>query len=205
MTEGAGTSPPPRTFVESTAAPPPEAELLARCRTGDEAAWRELVGRFSRYVYAIAVRGFRLGVEDAEDVFQEVFTRLYEQLDVLRDDAGIRRWIAQVTRRLCVDHFRERNPEAIPLEEADPGGLDERLTRIDETLTIWRAVEKLSDQCREILDRFFCRDESYATISRALAVAPGTVASRISRCLDRLRERLQHQWEAPVRVDVDPR
>jgi len=47
-----------------------DAELVARCRAGDERAWAELVERFSRYVYAIAVQGFRLSETDAEDVFQ---------------------------------------------------------------------------------------------------------------------------------------
>ena len=68
-----------------------DAELVARCRSGDHDAWRALVERFSRYVYAIAVQAFRLPEHDAEDVFQEVFARTYEHLDRLRDDAAIRR------------------------------------------------------------------------------------------------------------------
>ncbi|HEX2482768.1 MAG TPA: hypothetical protein VHQ69_12880, partial [Methylomirabilota bacterium] len=57
-----------------------DAQLVARCRTGDHDAWRELVDRFSRYVYAIAIQGFKMSEHDAEDVFQEVFTRAYEHL-----------------------------------------------------------------------------------------------------------------------------
>jgi DNA-directed RNA polymerase specialized sigma24 family protein len=48
-----------------------------------------------------------------------------------------------------------------------------------------------SEHCQEILDRFFARDESYRTIAEALELPPGTIASRISRCLARLRERLE--------------
>ena len=73
-----------------------DSQLVARCRTGDQAAWGELVERFSRYVYAIAVQAFRLPEADAEDVFQEVFARTYQQLDHLRDDAAIRPWIGQL-------------------------------------------------------------------------------------------------------------
>src|SRR3970282_2925520 len=79
------------------------ADLVQRCREGDPDAWAELVNRFTRYVYAVCVKGFRLGDEDAEDVFQAVFTRVYTRLDTLRDDAAIRPWIAQLTRRLCLD------------------------------------------------------------------------------------------------------
>ena len=67
-----------------------DAQLVGRCRNGDAAARNELVERFSRYVYAIAVRAYRLPEHDAEDVFQEVFARAYERLGSLRDDDAIR-------------------------------------------------------------------------------------------------------------------
>src|SRR5947207_14827789 len=81
-------------------------ELVSRCRAGDQQAWNELVDRFSRYVYAIAVQAFRLSEADAEDVFQEVFARAYQNLSKLRNDAAIRPWLAQLTRRLCLDMIR---------------------------------------------------------------------------------------------------
>jgi RNA polymerase sigma factor (sigma-70 family) len=49
----------------------------------------------------------------------------------------------------------------------------------------------LSEDCREVLERFFCRDESYRTIGEVLGIPSGTIASRISRCLGKLRERLE--------------
>src|SRR2546423_13208788 len=92
------------------------AELVARCRAGDEAAWSGLVERFSRYVYAIAVQGFRLREHDAEDVFQDVFARVYDRLDTLRDDDAFRPWIAQLTRRICIDRIAASAREE-PVEE----------------------------------------------------------------------------------------
>jgi RNA polymerase sigma factor (sigma-70 family) len=53
------------------------------------------------------------------------------------------------------------------------------------------ALASLSGECREVLDRFFCRDESYRTIGEELDLPAGTIASRISRCLARLREQLE--------------
>ena len=67
-----------------------DAQLVGRCRAGEAAAWNELVERFSRYVYAIAVRAYRLPEHDAEDVFQDDFARAYERLGSLRDDTAIR-------------------------------------------------------------------------------------------------------------------
>ena len=120
--------------------PASDAALVARCRAGEDEAWRELVERFSRYVYAIAVQAFRLPEHDAEDVFQEVFARTYE--------------------------------------------------RLDEALDVHQALDRLSGDCREVLDRFFARDESYRTIGDALDIPPGTIASRISRCLEKLKAEL---------------
>lgn len=166
------------------------AELVARCRTGDEEAWAQLVERFSRYVYAIAMQGFRLREQDAEDVFQEVFARVYERLDTLRSDDAVQPWIAQLTRRLCIDRLRSGSREE-PSEEVEPTGDEDALARIDEALDVHEAMEELSENCRDILDRFFARDESYRTIGDALSLPAGTIASRISRCLVKLREGLE--------------
>ena len=106
-----------------------DAELVSRCRTGEAAAWNELVERFSRYVYAIAVRVFRLPESDAEDVFQEVFARTYEHLDRLRDDAAIRPWLAQLTRRLCVDRLRAGGREQLSGDCSSRGPVISRAAR----------------------------------------------------------------------------
>jgi len=175
-----------------------DAQLVARCRAGDEGAWAELVRRYSRYVYAIAVQGFRLAEHDAEDVFQEVFARTYQRLDRLRDDAAIKPWLAQLTRNLCVDRLRETAREqpagADDLETAE---IDETLAALDDALTVQEALAALGEPCAELLDRFFCRDESYRTIGDELDLPAGTIASRISRCLAKLRERLEGRNEAP--------
>src|SRR2546429_6619412 len=100
-------------------------QLVARCRAGDQQAWAELVERFSRYVYAIAVQAFRLPEHDAEDVFQEVFARVFERLDTLREDDAVRPWIAQLTRRLCIDRLRAGSREVVADTEELPDGPDE--------------------------------------------------------------------------------
>jgi RNA polymerase sigma factor (sigma-70 family) len=165
-----------------------DARLVARCREGDQAAWAELVNRFSRYVYAIIGQGFGLRAENAEDVFQEVFTRTYQHLDRLRDDEAIRPWIAQLTRRLCIDHLRGASREQLTDEQVEPAELDETLSTLEEALSVHEALAGLPEHCQEILDRFFARDESYQTIGAALDIPSGTIASRISRCLGKLRE-----------------
>ena len=169
-----------------------DAQLVARCRAGEPEAWNELVERFSRYVYAICVQAFRLSSHDAEDVFQDVFARVYVNLDKLRSDDAVRPWIAQLTRRLCIDRLRagrrESPAEADDLEIEDA---DETIGAIEDAIAVRAGLDAMGDPCREILDRFFCRDESYRSIGDALGLPAGTIASRISRCLSKLRAELE--------------
>jgi RNA polymerase sigma factor (sigma-70 family) len=167
-----------------------DAQLVARCRDGDHEAWRTLVDRFSRYVYAIAVQAFKLPEHDAEDVFQEVFARAYEHLPKLRNDEAIRPWLAQLTRRLCIDRLRAGSSEQLS-EDVEIPDADDTIARIDDSLSVHDALAMLPDNCQEILDRFFARDESYRTIGHALDIPSGTIASRISRCLTKLRVEME--------------
>jgi RNA polymerase sigma factor (sigma-70 family) len=184
---------------ELTAAAVTDAALVARCRTGDDAAWRELVDRFSRYVYAIAIQGFRLSQQDAEDVFQEVFARVYERLESLREDEAVRPWIAQLTRRLCIDRLRAAARESdADIDELPELPAEDDLTALEQAFDVHEAMAGLPESCRQILDRFYARDESYRTIGDNLGLPAGTIASRISRCLDKLRDSFEGRKPPPA-------
>jgi RNA polymerase sigma factor (sigma-70 family) len=177
-----------------------DAELVARCRGGDPDAWRELVERYARYVYAIT-QAFRLGDADADDVFQETFARAYERLDTLRDDDAFRPWIASLSRRLCIDRLRAGSREQ-PIEDPDLElAAEDTLEQLTQAFDVHAALAELPENCREILDRFFARDESYKTIADALDLPSGTIASRISRCLARLRDRLGEETTTEARLE----
>jgi RNA polymerase sigma-70 factor (ECF subfamily) len=169
---------------------PSDAELVAGCRQGDPAAWHALVERFARYVSAIATQAFRLSDHDAEDVFQDVFAKAYERLGSLRSDDAIRPWIGQLTRNCCLDLLRSSS-RVVLVEEPEDGAADEVMATLDEAMTVRAGLAHLSEECREVLDRFFGRDESYRTIGAELDLPAGTIASRISRCLGHLRSELE--------------
>src|SRR3954469_4081597 len=127
-----------------------DAQLVSRRRAGEPEAWNEFVERFSRYVYAICSRGFRLAQHDAEDVFQEVFARAFERLSELRSDDAVRPWLAQLTRRLCIDRLR-LNARDMPSEaELDERDVDDVLTTLDDAMDVRSALDKVGDPCREI-------------------------------------------------------
>jgi RNA polymerase sigma factor (sigma-70 family) len=179
---------------------PSDATLVVRCRAGDDEAWALLVERFSRYVYAICIQGFRLSQHDSEDVFQDVFARAYERLGKLRDPSAVRPWLAQLTRRLCIDRLREAHREA-PVEELEPEGVDDVLETLDQALAVRQALAQIGEPCGDMLDRFFARDQSYQTIGEELDLPKGTIASRISRCLDKLKREME-DFEALVGPEV---
>jgi RNA polymerase sigma factor (sigma-70 family) len=171
-----------------------DAELVERCRAGDADAWGELVERYSRYVYAICVRGFRLSEEDAEDAFQDVFARVFTRLETLRDDSALRPWIAQLTRRRCLDVLAAGEKEQ-PTPEVGVDESGDDMAEIEEAFMVREAVAGLSELCQDILDRFFAQDQSYRTIAEELDIPSGTIASRISRCLRKLRDELEGRNE----------
>lgn len=167
-----------------------DGDLLARCRVGDELAWKELVDRYSRFVYAILMRAYRLGEDDAQEVFQEVFARTYQHLGSVRDASALRPWIAQVTRRAAVDRIRARRREVLSDELDDEAEIDSAVEHLGDAMLVRDALRALPQPCQEILDRCYARDESYRTIADALGITTGTVSSRLARCLDKLRDAL---------------
>jgi RNA polymerase sigma-70 factor (ECF subfamily) len=169
-----------------------DAELVARCRTGDQGAWRLLVERHAPLVTGLLRGAFRLELHDAEDAFQEVFTRLYLRLDSVRDDQAIRAWIAQVTRNVALDWLRRSRPEATAGEELQEHTFTEPLAAVEQALIVREALNRLPHHHAEILERFFVQDQSYREIAAELDLPAGTIASRISRALAALRR----EWES---------
>ena len=167
-----------------------EAALVARCRDGDQDAWTELVARFSHQTYAIARRAYGLHSHDAEELFQETFARAFQNLHALRDPDAFGYWIRKITRRLCVDHLRRAEPLPLTTDDLEDEPGDDLLERLDDAMAVHQALACLPGHAREVIDRFFFRDEPYESISQALQLPYGTIASRISRGLERLRENL---------------
>ena len=123
-------------------------------------------------------------------------------LHTLRDDDAFRPWLASLTRRLCIDRLRASAREQ-PMEDPDPGAAEDQIDELTDAFAVHEALAELPENCREILDRFFARDESYRTIGQALDLPSGTIASRISRCLTRLREQFGEEMTAGRRLEVD--
>lgn len=170
---------------------PTDRQLVEQCQAGDPRAWAVLVRRHRPRLLAIATRDFRLDHETAQDVVQESLLRAYAGLARLRDHDALGAWLGQLTRRACIDTLR-RGRGCAPLlllheDLADPRASSEH-ERVLLATMLRVALDALPTASREVIERFFLRDQSYETIARELQISPGTVASRISRGLDRLRD-----------------
>jgi RNA polymerase sigma factor (sigma-70 family) len=170
-------------------------ELLERVARGDEQAWREVVARYQRLVFA-TIRGFRLDGDDAQDVFQETFVRLHRHAGRLRNPQGLARWLVQTTYRLCLDHRerrRVRGEGPIPDDLADdtPGML-ERLERVQRAQQVREALAALSPRCRVLLEQLYFQPEplEYKVIGERLGMPIGSIGPTRARCLEVLLRRL---------------
>jgi RNA polymerase sigma-70 factor (ECF subfamily) len=166
---------------------------------GDTSAWEEIVRAHNRRVYNICYR-FTGSPDDAEDLAQEVFIKVYRTLKSYDLGKGaFTTWLTTVTRNLLVDHFRrskqDRMTDSIdssPQNEEDSPTLGDTLqdqtASPDETLAakerqrlVQDALTKLSPDLREAVILRDLQDMDYKEIAAALKVPEGTVKSRINR------------------------
>jgi RNA polymerase sigma factor (sigma-70 family) len=165
--------------------------LVARARDGDQGAWDQIVERFAPLVWSVC-RRYGLSKADADDVGANVWLRLVERLDTIRDPAALPGWLATITRRECVNVLRGKNREAslpdnAPIE-ADTPASDEWLLTQERHIALRTAFAELPDHCRELLGLLFTDPPiPYATISRTLNIPVGGIGPNRRRCLEKLR------------------
>jgi len=174
--------------------------LLRRCLSGDAAAWEDIVRRYQRRIYNICYR-FAGSAEDADDLTQEVFIKMYKTLNSYDVERGaFLTWVTTITRNLLVDHFRKGKHDRLtdsldgtPAQEEDGRSLGEQIedkstaspaeqVRSREAgEAVHEALQKLSPELREAVILRDLQDMDYKEIAGVLKVPEGTVKSRINR------------------------
>jgi RNA polymerase sigma factor (sigma-70 family) len=184
------------------------AHLVTKAVGGDQAAWNEIVERFSGRVWAIS-RAYRLSPADAADVFQQTWLRVLENLGSLREPARFGAWIATTCRREALATLRRAR-------RSQPVGDDRLLDRAadstadpqhpilidDRNAELWRAFQRLSRRCQDILRALVVEVEggrpSYDLAAAALGIPVGSLGPSRARCLDRLRKYLTEGIDGPA-------
>jgi RNA polymerase sigma factor (sigma-70 family) len=167
-------------------------QLIHAAAAGDQAAWDEIVNRFSGLVWATA-RAHRLSRDDAADVAQTTWLRLVENLDRIREPEKVGAWLATTARheslRVIRRGTREQPSDEPDLFEAPSDEMFDRLlVERERDGALWRAFAKLSERCKTLL-RLLVSDEepSYEEIGAALGMPIGAIGPTRIRCLDKLR------------------
>lgn len=182
--------------------------LVDRCLRGEEAAWEELVRANTRRVYAICYR-FTGATEEAQDVTQEVFLRIFQSLKTFRAGEGsFTVWLTRLTRNMLIDHYRRskrhRNTDSIEeqlpmLEEKAALGArtDGMLAGREAGELLQAALQRLSPELREVVVLRDLEELEYREIAASLRIPEGTVKSRINRGRTELA-RVLRRWKVVV-------
>jgi RNA polymerase sigma factor (sigma-70 family) len=180
-----------------------DADLIARCVTGDAKAWEALVHRYQRLVYVIVCR---MGFDEhmAADVFQTVFERLMAHLSKLTDPDRLQAWIVTTTKREALLQLkRSRRNISFTLDDstgedlpewdiADESLLPEQvLVELQTQAMVRHAMGRLDTRCNQLLTMLYVEGDdkvAYEEVSARLDMPIGSIGPTRSRCLEKLRK-----------------
>jgi len=166
-----------------------DGQLVTKCLDGESSAWEELMGRYSRRVYNVAYQ-FTGRHEEAEDLTQEIFLKIYRSLGTFDREAAFLPWLIRVSKNMCVDHYRKRRRERLLVH-----GNWEKITNVACTRSnpyqktfnrerreiLLRALEKIQPDLKAVVILRDLQGLTYQEISESLGLAEGTVKSRLNR------------------------
>jgi RNA polymerase sigma-70 factor (ECF subfamily) len=188
--------------------------LIERCLSGDQAAWEAIVRLYWRKVFNIAYK-FVGRHDEAEDLTQEVFLRLYKSLDTFDRRANFQTWLVSVSRNLCIDHYRSvRKEREVVNRDVDPADLtpaspdrsaQAELEQRDRVRLLREALDQLAPSLRTAVMMRDIQEMSYHDIADRLSLPEGTVKSRINRGrseLARQYRRLRDEQDGKRRTGV---
>lgn len=175
------------------------ATLVQRCRHGDDLAWEALVRRYHGRIFAVAYHYLR-NADEARDMAQEIFIRVYEQLPSFRSGDRLVPWMVRLARNAAIDRLRRekaRPPrQDVPVEGGIPitaGGPTPEESSVEKSRRelLYRAMDGMSEKNREILLLKEIQGLKVEEISKMLRLPTGTIKSRASRARVELAARVR--------------
>ncbi|HKG55547.1 MAG TPA: RNA polymerase sigma factor [Anaerolineales bacterium] len=176
-----------------------ESTLIRHAANGDATAWEPLVLAHQEAVFRLSY--LLLGdPDDAEDIAQETFLRAWNHLKRFDTTRPLRPWLLRIASNLASNRRRSAGrylsalTRAFRNEPVSSASIEERSTRHMEASHLWKAVQTLSVPDQQIVYLRYFLDLSVAETAEVLKIAEGTVKSRLSRALDRLRGIIQQDF-----------
>ena len=168
-----------------------ENKLVEKAKCGDSSAFEALYDMYAAKVYNLALRMSR-NTEDALDLSQEIFIRVYKSLPFFKGNSSFSTWLYSIASNACIDFTRSRSKKKtesvddavfeLPDIKTPESELEKKQLRED----ISNAIALLPPNLREVIVLREINDLSYGEIADALDIEIGTVKSRISRARERL-------------------
>jgi len=183
-----------------------EIRLIAGAKHGDHASFETLVDRYMGRAVTVAM-GYVGNREDALDMAQDAFYRVYKTLDRFREGEPFAPWFFRILRNCCLNYIDKRKRRRTwSIHARDEDGFDmplpdgalrpaEKIERDETRAQIWRCLEKLSLNHREIIMLRHFEDLEYAEIAEVLAIPVGTVMSRLYHARQNLRNHMDSYVE----------
>lgn len=166
-----------------------DATLVARVRDGNTHAFRYLVENYKNLVWHMVLRMVDRR-EDAEDLCQDVFLRVFRDISKFRGDAKLSTWIGSIAYHLCVDHLRKTKRDVItPVEQFTPAMLAKvdipaNISNMDRSaikLMVHRVIDAMPYQYRTVVTLYHIEGFSYREIEEITGMPEGTIKSYLSR------------------------
>ena len=177
-----------------------ERELVARFKAGDQAAFNQLVRLYQKRVYAVAFRMVR-DVEEAQDLTQEVFIKMYKALEAYRGEASVFTWAYRTTVNMAINHLRRKKIISwVPLLEAEnkPAEEKEGLSEVENErlkAAIAEAAKKLPPKQRAIFILRHYDELSNEEIAQIVGKSVGAVKANYFQALQKMKKYLG-EWKS---------
>jgi RNA polymerase sigma-70 factor (ECF subfamily) len=179
-----------------------ERQLILDAQGGNHGAFRELVGLHMRRVYDLAY-GFVNDRDDAEDVAQEVFLKVYHSLRHFRQESGFGTWLYRIATNASLDRLKQRKRASnrlVPINESQIADMQTQpeTDNIDTGIHIERALHELPTLQRAVVILRHMEGYSTKQVSEILRCSEGTVKTHLHRGLKKMRKLLHEVVEVKV-------
>ena len=159
-----------------------ESDLLRGCMDGNRRMQEELYRRFSPRMYAVCLR-YAGNAEEAEDILQEGFIKIFKKLDSFRSEGSFEGWVRRIFVNTAIEHFR-RKRYLMPVTEKEENTIEGNYVSVLDELAekdILALVQELSPGYRTVFNMYVVEGYTHKEIADMLGISEGTSKSQLSR------------------------
>ncbi len=186
---------------------PNDNEIISRVLRGEPSLYAELVKRYQKFVFTIALR-YAPNREDAEEIAQDVFVKAYRNLADFRGDAKFSTWLYTIVSTTCISFLRKKKLDIRPLDHEqvletasrlDSGFKANTIEQKSKVQMVNRAIHLLSPDDAKLITLFYKGEQSLEEIGQIMGVEPNTVKVRLHRARQRLKDKMETYFKEEVK------